>query len=196
MIDENGMFLGVNESWAGSRVSNSQSIDSGDFGPNRCISSQTRINHLGDNGTPDIILVYGGTNDAGGNVTIGTFNTENPINYTDAQIEALPVVTFADAYRAMLIRLLKTYPSTRIIVMLPNFTTSYYSITNLDSYVEVVKEACDFFGVEYIDIRTAGITVYNQSTYFPDGIHPNAAGMELLYKLISAKFAGLAQFGL
>ena len=196
LIDENGMFLGVNESWAGSRVSNSQSTDIDDFGPNRCISSQTRINHLGDNGTPDIILVYAGTNDAGGSVTLGTFNTENPINYTDAQIAALPVVTFADAYRAMLIRLLKTYPTARIIVILPNFTTSYYSITNLDSYVEVAKEACDFFGVEYIDIRTAGITVYNQSTYFPDGIHPNAAGMELLYKLISAKFAGLAQFGL
>ena len=196
LIDENGMFLGVNESWAGSRVSNSQSTDIGDFGPNRCISSQTRINHLGGNGTPDIILVYAGTNDAGGSVTLGTFNTENPINYTDAQIAALPVVTFADAYRAMLIRLLETYPTARIIVILPNFTTSYYSITNLDSYVEVAKEACDFFGVEYIDIRTAGITVYNQSTYFPDGIHPNAAGMELLYKLISAKFAGLAQFGL
>ena len=43
LIDENGMFLGVNESWAGSRVSNSQSTDIGDFGPNRCISSQTAL---------------------------------------------------------------------------------------------------------------------------------------------------------
>ena len=197
LLDNFGMVLGINESWAGSRVSNTQSTDSGDLGPNRCMSSQTRIGHLGENGTPDIILVYGGTNDAGGNVTIGTFNTENPINYTAEQIAALPVATFADAYRAMLIRLLKTYPTARIIVILPNFTVSYYSITNLDLYVEVVKEACDFFGIKYIDIRTAGITVYNQGSYFPDGIHPNAAGMELLYKTICMEsFDELNRYGL
>lgn len=197
LLDNFNMVLGINESWAGSRVSNTQSTDSGDLGPNRCMSSQTRIGHLGENGTPDIILVYGGTNDAGGNVTIGTFNTENPINYTAEQIAALPVATFADAYRAMLIRLLKTYPTARIIVILPNFTVSYYSITNLDLYVEVVKEACDFFGIKYIDIRTAGITVYNQGSYFPDGIHPNAAGMELLYKTICMEsFDELNRYGL
>lgn len=197
LLDNFNMVLGINESWAGSRVSNTQSTDSGDLGPNRCMSSQTRIGHLGENGTPDIILVYGGTNDAGGNVTIGTFNTENPIDYTAEQIAALPVATFADAYRAMLIRLLKTYPTARIIVILPNFTVSYYSITNLDLYVEVVKEACDFFGIKYIDIRTAGITVYNQGSYFPDGIHPNAAGMELLYKTICMEsFDELTRYGL
>lgn len=197
LLDRYGMVLGINESWAGSRVSNTQATDSGDLGPNRCISSETRIGHLGENGTPDIILVYAGTNDAGAGVTLGTFSTENPINYTDEEISALPVATFADAYRAMLIRLLKRYPTSRVIAILPNFTVSYYSITNLDRFVEVVKEACDFFGVKYIDIRTAGITVYNQGTYFPDGIHPNAAGMELLYKKVCMDgFDELDRFGL
>ncbi len=191
IIDKYDMVLGINESWAGSRVSNSQVSDSGDLGPNRCMSSVKRISHLGENGTPDIILVYGGTNDAGANVTIGEFNTENPKNYSKEEIDGLSVETFADAYRAMLIRLMYYYPTSRIIVVLPNFTTSYYTITNLDLYVEVIKEACDFFGIDYVDIRRAGITIYNEKTYLPDGIHPNANGHKLISEMIAGKFDNL-----
>ena len=184
LIDNCGATLGINESWAGSRVSNTQQSDSGDLGPNRCISSLTRIGHLDDNGTPDYIFVYAGTNDAGNNVTIGTFDTTNPKSLTEEEIAALPVATFADAFRTMLIRLLYYYRSSKIIVLFPNFTNAYYTIGTLDNYVEMERTACDFFGVRYIDLRTAGITLYNNGTYLPDGTHPNAAGMELLYDLI------------
>ena len=182
LMERLGMTLGINESWAGSRVSNTKEEDSGDLGPNRHMASLTRIGHLGENGTPDIILVYGGTNDAGNGVTLGTFNTANPMGYTEEQIAELPVDTFADAYRTMLIRLQYYYRTARIVCLFPTFTTSYYTITNLDKYEEVIREACDFFGVEYLDLRTAGITVYNRTLYLPDGIHPNAAGMELIYE--------------
>lgn len=171
LIAKTGMVLGVNESYRGTRVAGTT---------NHAFNLQTRIDHLGNNGTPDVILVFGGTNDAGYGVTIGTFNTENPQDYTDAQIAALPVSTFADGYRAMLIRLMKTYPLAEIVVILPTFTTSYYTITNLDKYVEIIKEACDFFGIKYIDARVTGINIYNRATYLVDGIHPNAAGMRLL----------------
>lgn len=174
LIERTGMVLGINDSYRGTRVS----------GTSNAFNLQTRINHLGENGTPDVILVYGGTNDAGNGVTIGTFNTENPQNYTDEQIASLPVSTFADGYRAMLIRLMKTYPLAEIVVVLPTFTSSYYTITNLDLYVEVIKEACDFFGIKYIDARCTGINVYNRATYLVDGIHPNAKGMDLLFKKI------------
>ena len=184
LLDYCGATLGINESWAGSRVSNTQQTDSGDLGPNRCISSLTRIGHLGLNGNPDYIFVYAGTNDAGNGVTIGTFDTTNPKNYTEQQIAELPVATFADAFRTMLIRLLYYYRSSKIIVLFPNFTETYYTITNLDQYIEIEREACDFFGIRYIDLRTAGITVYNGITYLPDGTHPNAAGMELLFNII------------
>lgn len=169
-----GMMLGVNDSYRGTKVS----------GTTNAFNLQTRINHLGENGTPNVILVFGGTNDAGGNVTIGTFDTTNPQNYTDAEIAALPVTTFADGYRTMLIRLMKTYPLAEIVVVLPTFTTSYYTITNLDLYVELIKEACDFFGIKYIDARCTGINVYNRATYLVDGIHPNKRGMELLFNKI------------
>lgn len=188
LINSLGLELGINDSWAGSMVSNTSATDTGDVGPNRCISSETRIGHLGENGTPDIILVNAGTNDIGNNATLGTFNYEDPSNYTDGEIAALDVSTFADAYRAMLIRLQKTYPTARIIAMLPNYTTSYYDPQKEDKYCEIVKEACDYFGVPYIDMRTAGITIFNRSTYLPDGIHYNAAGMELIYEKVSLGF--------
>ena len=151
-----------------------------DVGADKYIASPTRIGHLDDNGTPDIILVNAGTNDIGLSVTVGTFNTESPKNYTDAQIAALSVATFADAYRAMLIRLQKAYPLAKIVVMLPNYTTSYYNPENADKYLEIIKEECDYFGVPWVDMRTTGFNMWNTGTYTGDGIHPNVAGMQLL----------------
>lgn len=174
LITKAKMLLGVNDSYRGTRVS----------GTTNAMNLQTRINHLGLNGSPDVILVFGGSNDAGADVTVGTFNTEDPSGYTAAQIAALPVTTFADAYRAMLIRLMKTYPYAEIVVVLPTFTASYYTITNLDLYVEVIKEACDFFGIKYIDARCTGINIYNKAAYLVDGIHPNKDGMSLLFNKI------------
>lgn len=175
LIRATGMVLGINESWRGSKVAGS--TDS-------AFNNQNRIDHLGENGIPNVILVYGGSNDAGGNVSLGTFDTENPQNYTTEQISQLPVTTFADGYRTMLIRLMKTYPTAEIVVILPTFTTSYYTITNLDLYVEVIKEECDFFGIKYIDARCTGINVYNRASYLEDGIHPNVAGMQLIFEKI------------
>ena len=68
-----GAKLGVNDSWAGSMIHNSQTVNSGDKGPDACMSSITRITNLGSNGTPDLIFLYGGTNDAARDVTLGTF---------------------------------------------------------------------------------------------------------------------------
>ena len=187
LIDNLGLKLAVNDSWAGSMVSWTGG-EGGDYGADKYIASPTRIGHLDDNGTPDYILVNAGTNDIGHDVPIGTFNTESPLNYTDEQIAALPVNTFADAYRALLIRLQKAYPLAKVIVMLPNYTTSYYDPTEADAYLEIIKEACDYFGVPYIDVRTSGITMYNTGTYTGDGIHPNPNGMKLIYNKVNKFF--------
>lgn len=178
------MERGINDSIAGSRVSWDGISPSGypELGEDGYMACMTRINHLGSNGTPDIILVNGGTNDIGHNMPIGEFNTESPENYTEQQILALDVSTFANAYRAMIIRMQYYYPTATIVVMLPNYTTAYYTATKADKYCEVIKEVCDYFGVKWIDMRTSGITMFNETTYLPDGIHPNAAGMNQLYK--------------
>ncbi len=187
LIQSLGMVLGVNESWAGSRVSWGGG-ESGDYGADIYMGSPTRIGHLGANGTPDIILVNAGTNDIGRRVDVGTFNTEDPRDYSDETIAGLNVRNFADAYRAMLIRLQKAYPLARIVVMLPNYTTSYYDPTSADEYLEMIKTECDYFGIPWADMRTVGVTMFNTGTYFSDGIHPNPAGMELLFEKIEKFF--------
>lgn len=177
-----GMTLGINDSWAGSLVS-WDGTESDDKGANIYIASPTRIAHLNENGTPNIIVVNAGTNDIIQNVPIGTFNTENPANYTNAQIAALPVDTFADAYRALVIRLMKRYPVAQIVCMLPNFTNSiYYDAEKVDRYCEVIKTICDYFGLYCIDMRNSAITIYNTSTYLGDGVHPNEKGMQNLFR--------------
>ena len=73
--------------------------------------------------------------------------------------------------------------------MLPNYTTSYYNPTTADQYLEIIKEACDYVGVPWVDMRTTGITMYNTGTYTGDGIHPNVSGMNLLYQKLRKFFA-------
>lgn len=211
LLDNTGMILGINESWAGSLVSNTQTSDSGDKGPNRCISSMTRIGHLGENGTPDIIIVYGGTNDIPA-ASLGTFNPEqpvvltnkstvsNPANLTDTQIRnELDVSTFANAYVAMLVRLQYLYHDALIICMTPNYCKTYYgsNYTTMAKFVATMKEICDYFGVPYIDLRKAGIGLMDMSnstssSYLPDGIHPGIKGhkyiFEYLYNFIMSNY--------
>jgi len=192
LIDNFGFTLGINESWAGTTITDART----DIPP---ISLQSRIDHLDDNGTPDIIFIFGGTNDINRGpseqhptipeVPLGTFNTEDPTNYTAEEIAALPNHTFADGVRTMLIRVLKTYPTSKVIMILPFITTNPSRNTRLDAFLEVLKEACDYFGVAYVDARRAGINMWNKSSYLPDSLHCNAKGAEMLYEEV-ASFVG------
>lgn len=56
LVTELGAKLGINESWSGSCVS----VTSGERLP---MASLDRIQNLDNNGTPDVILFFGGTND-------------------------------------------------------------------------------------------------------------------------------------
>ena len=63
-----------------------------------------------------------------------------------------------------------------------------WSAEGLDKYNKVIKEVCDYFGVEVIDARKCGITMQNNSAYLIDEAHPNIKGMELLFEEISKLF--------
>lgn len=190
--------LRINDSIAGSRVSyNGTSNESSARGLNNCMASTNRILRLGEKGIPDIILVNAGTNDIGdynegsGSTVIGEFTYDSPPTSKSA-IEALGWSdSFCQAYRTMLIKLQYYYPNSRIVVLLPNFTTSYYKPSEADMFLEKIKEICDYFGVYWIDARTSGVTIYNRSEYLPDGIHYNAAGMDLLFRRIAPEIGKL-----
>ena len=110
LINDYNMTLGVNESWAGSRVSNNLNANSGDIGPDRAMASINRIQALDDNGTPDVIFFFGGTNDIGNSVTLGTF--DNTASYaTTLDTTSTKYNSFVEAYSITLMRLKYYYPN-------------------------------------------------------------------------------------
>ncbi len=179
LLTKYNMVLARNESWAGSLVSWDGQTESSDIGRHKHIASTTRISHLN---SPDIIIIHAGTNDFSYGVALGTIDTTSPENLTTEEIANLPVNTFASAYRTMLIRIQKQYPLAKIIVLLPNYISSIAFNNRLDDYLEIIKNVCDLFGVKWIDLRTSGFTYFNKGNYLPDGIHPNDAGMTMIYK--------------
>ena len=176
LIDFAGLTLGVNESWAGSRVSWDGTTESADIGADKHMASTTRINNLGGNGTPDIILFFGGTNDIAANVTLGTFD--------GSDLTTQAVDTFSDAYSTALIRLQTAYPNAKIFVLTPLYVASYYNNVELAEYVDQIKIICDFFGVNFVDLRKCMITIFNDDINLGDGIHPNISGMDLIFKYL------------
>lgn len=187
IIDTLGMKLGINESWAGSMVSWDGTTESNDIGKNKYIASTTRISHLGNNGTPDIILIFAGTNDIGHDVEIGEVSD---INY-EQDITNLPVSNFSEAYMTMIMRVQYHYPDSKILVLTPGFAkyTSYTSYTpdRLNQYINKIIEVCEIMGVDIIDTRKIGFNMYNIDDLTIDGLHPNAKGMELLSDSILKK---------
>ena len=177
LINNLGAKLGVNDSWAGSRVHNNASSNSGDLGPDACMASITRITNLGANGTPDLIFFYGGTNDAGKNVQLGTFDSS--INHK-VDLTATTWATFADAYAAAIMRMQYFYPDAKIIALTPMWVKSYYPVSRMNDFAEVIVSICDYFGVPVIDLRKCGINSNNIDYTLGDGIHPNAEGMKQL----------------
>ena len=158
LINNLGAKLGVNDSWAGSRVHNNASSNSGDLGPDACMASITRITNLGANGTPDLIFFYGGTNDAGKNVQLGTFDSS--INHK-VDLTATTWATFADAYAAAIMRMQYFYPDAKIIALTPMWVKSYYPVSRMNDFAEVIVSICDYFGVPVIDLRKCGINANN-----------------------------------
>jgi len=170
--------LGVNDSWAGSRVSNTISGNSGDQGEKAAMASLTRIQNLGSNGTPDVILFYGGTNDIGALITLGTFDSSTAP--TEVDLNSTKWNSVADAYAAAILRMQYYYPNAEIVAMLPTYTSSYYTKAELDQYNSVFGAICEHYGVTYVDLRDCGITTAN----LPDGIHPDAIGMDYITKAV------------
>lgn len=178
--------LGINDSWSGSRVHNYSTEENpgGNIGTKVCMASMTRITNLGSNGTPDVILFYGGTND-GKFSTVGTFDSTKV--YDTVDLEATTWTSFADAYTAAVMRIQHLYPKARLICITPMFAPTWYNHVTLDNFVDTIVEICNYFGVPCIDLRRCGLNYANISMYLGDGLHPNKAGMTLVANYVLAQ---------
>lgn len=166
--------LGINDSWRGATVSGAAPVTTGTTGENASMANLTRIQNLGSNGTPDIILFYGGTNDLAHVSKVGSFDSSTAPTTVDLTTKKWD--NLADGYVNTLLRLQYFYPDAQIVCLLPTYTTSYYSNNKLAQGNEVLADICEHYGVSYVDLRECGIDISD----LPDGIHPGEVGMDYI----------------
>lgn len=125
-----GYTLEVNDSWGGTTICNT-----GYFRSNSTNSSfNSRLWKLGD---PDIIFVFGGTNDAWANSPVG--------EYKYSHITKADCVSLRPAMAYMLDALARIYPDAKV-----------YTILNSELKEDVnesFREICKHFGVQLIELH-------------------------------------------
>lgn len=176
-IDLTGATLLDNNSYSASRVS------SGGNG-----SLQTRLTGI-DAGT-DICLIFMGTNDLGNGVTFGDF---------DPTKTTFDTSQFTDALCNAIVNLQTNYPTTKFVWMTPlkRFvsTTNNVQYSNssqtVDTYTDRIIEVCNYYGIEYLDMRGVGFNSMNQTKYLVDALHPNAAGMDRIANYVNARLRNI-----
>lgn len=141
-----------------------------------------RYNEMDDDA--DVVVVFGGTNDygSGGDVPLGTPSDRTPY-------------TFYGACHTLYSGLVEKYPSATIVIMTPLHrlteepTATKKDKPPLSAYVAIEQEVAEFYALPVLDLwATSGIQPrlpIIQERYVPDGLHPNDAGHELLYKRLA-----------
>ena len=156
-ISENGYRLCVNNSFSGATICNTGY--NGDDYSDR--SFMTRLKYLG---SPDIIFVFGGTNDCWAKSPIGEYKYEG---WTTEEL-----YTFRPAMACLLEGLKDYYPNVKIYFLLNSDLT--------DEINESVKTVCQHYEIDYIELKE----IDKMSG------HPSVKGMEQIKEQIE-KFMGL-----
>ena len=139
-------------------------------------------------GEPDIIVVFGGTNDFGhGDAPIGTSADREPN-------------TFYGACHDLFTYLQTRYPFARIIVCTPAHRQNEmsprgdgfkpYNVGTLKVYADIIREVAEEHSLPVCDLyRNLGINALipeQREALMPDGLHPNDAGHERLADCIAS----------
>lgn len=173
LLNRTGLVLEQLNSYGGSRVSNTGSI--------KPFVNSDRINGLGN---PDIIIVFGGTNDIYQNATdVGTI----PDIY-DTSVDSYNLSHFKSAYLYLLTKIKERYPNAIVyccsILDYTRDVTSFYfkNSHGLSKQIinETIKECSDIANCRFIDLFKCGINYFNYANYSTDRLHPNYAGMTLI----------------
>lgn len=141
---EHGYRIDRNNSYGGTTICNT-----GYWGDD--YSDRSFVARMDDLGSPDLIFIFGATNDSWAGSPIGEFTWQRP---TAEQLKE-----FRPALAYMLDHVVKRYPNTQIVFIIndglkPEITSS-------------IVEACDHYGVKYVQLE--GITKTDN--------HPDRAGM-------------------
>jgi lysophospholipase L1-like esterase len=179
-----GLVLGINASWSGCKLTLGENANSTTNAYVAC--SPKRVEDIGANGTPDIIICFVGTNDFGYNAVIGDYDARSAIpELSSAVSTTTPQNEFADAYAVMINRIRTTYPTAKLFCCTILDRGSAFPPTNnvpatMSDYNRKIIELCNNMGVKVIRTHECGISVWNTGTYLQDGLHPKSNGMELI----------------
>ncbi len=153
IITRFGAAEGIDEAWSGSTIGSKAAS----------MASKDRINKLDDNGTPDVILYYGGSNS---DSSVGMFDPD--ADYAKTVDWAQSYSDTASAYAASLQRMKETYPHAEIIAIIP-----YYEQNNIPKQAEVIEQIAKHYDITTIDLRE----LRNQEGISPNNaLHPNMDG--------------------
>lgn len=148
----------------------------------------TRLKNMVDKA--DLICVFGGVNDfIHGDAPMGKWGDQTP-------------ATFYGGLYKLSVDLLKKYPEARIVFFTPLHKTDDEKPNVrvdggwiLKDYVNAVKENAEYFAFPVLDLwATSGIQpniTFMQERYTADGLHPNDAGYQVVFKCVDAFIKGL-----
>ena len=148
------MKLGINNSWSGSCAYGSSSSAG---------VSDVRINTIDDNGAPDIVIIYLGTNDCASGYT---------------------TVQFGSAIRQIITKVQKLCGADVFVTTLgyTAYTGSKYKESTRLSYNQEIRKIVSEYKCGLIPLDEY-IVDTSYSFYLGDNLHYNAKGAELLSKI-------------
>lgn len=153
-----------------------------------------------DNANPDYIIIEGGTNDA--DVIGSILNGQTPAAYGSYDPNSYDGdydnTTFCGAVEFLFKRLLTTYPSAKIGVIIAPKMSVASSYTkegnNRRAYFETLMQLCKKWGIPYLNLWDRGrlnpaLSVYYNDTeesYYTDGQHLTSKGYDVITPMIEA----------
>jgi lysophospholipase L1-like esterase len=175
--DESGVWWGLvatygeMEAYANAIAGTSIATGSGGGDP---FHTDTRWQSLDTDFDPDIILIFGGTNDFGSrNVSLGT----------NADPESLKT-SFYGALKYLYHSIMNEYPNAKVFHMTPisRSSGSFPAVNgttgeNFKDFITAIREVASDYNVAVIDTyQNSGINFWNGTTFTSDGLHPNEIG--------------------
>ena len=175
--------------WSGSKVSgDSTSTTDASAG-----CSTKRITDLAIKGwNPDIVLCFISCNDFATDIPIGTWSVETAIPSEGT------IGTLREAYALMIYKIHATYPNAVVFACtcLDDYrrdSTSGWPCNNgngvsMYQWNQNIREVSNALGCDVIDLHQCGLNYQNIASMAVDtGLHPNAAGHELMARKITSE---------
>lgn len=166
-VTELNLELCVNNSWRGTSVSTARGADS-------CTSGirATQLHNDNENITPDIIVIYIGTNDKSASAPV--LGYESIDDLYDGTRYTADCSYFDVAYATMVLKVKNRYPNAKIYLC-----NLIYNDDLGNLYNEAIAKIATEFNCNLVDFSSL-VSAWDWSDHTMDGLHPNEAGFDMM----------------